>query len=90
MIQHGNILLAETDMILVRNHDNLLMGTRVFLGIDHSTGTPRVDKASYYREEPFADHAHILLNADELKAYQEEHGIPPTEEEVQYEQDPED
>lgn len=50
MEQNGNIIKANKGKVLVRIHDGFEMGTEISLGIDYSTGTPRVDLPEYYEE----------------------------------------
>jgi hypothetical protein len=47
-------ITSETNKVFRRIHDQQLMGTDIYLGIDYSTGTPRTDLAEYYEqvEEP--------------------------------------
>ena len=51
MTQENNIITASEGMTFVRIHDGFEMGEEIYLGIDYSTGTPRVDLPEYYREE---------------------------------------
>jgi hypothetical protein len=44
------IIEAEEGYVFKRLHDGFIMGKTIHLGIDHSTGTPREDKAKYYAQ----------------------------------------
>ena len=45
-------ITAKEGMTFVRIHDGFDMGDTIYLGIDYSTGEPRVDKPEYYTEVP--------------------------------------
>lgn len=41
---------ATIGKVFKRIHDNFIMGNKIALGIDYSTGTPREDLPEYYTE----------------------------------------
>ena len=43
-------LVADEGKTFVRKHDSLEMGDEIILGVDHSLGEAREDKAEYYEE----------------------------------------
>lgn len=43
-------ITAEEGKVFRRKHDGLVMGSRISLGFEYSTGEKREDKAKYYEE----------------------------------------
>lgn len=54
------IIQASRNKVFRRIHDGHIMGERINLGVDFSTGTPRQDLAEYYEEVDNADKAVII------------------------------
>jgi len=57
-----NKIIVRSGNIFRRIHDGMSMGEEIYLGIDYSTGTPRLDLPEYYEEiekleseEPLSD-----------------------------------
>jgi 3-isopropylmalate dehydratase small subunit len=44
------VMMADDGMEFMRVHDGFRVGSMLFLGVDHSTGSAREDKAEYYEE----------------------------------------
>lgn len=45
-------ITAQEGMTFIRIHDGFDMGDTIYLGVDYSTGEPRVDKPDFYQEVP--------------------------------------
>ena len=58
MIQENNKIIASEGMTFVRLHDGFEMGETIYLGIDYSTGEPRIDRPDFYKE--------VAINVTEL------------------------
>lgn len=50
MTQEGITIIADEGKTFRRIHDQFIMGDRIQLGIDSSTGVDREDKPEYYEE----------------------------------------
>lgn len=53
--KNTTVLIAGNGKVIVRRHDSMEMGERVYLGVDYSTGMPREDKPEYYEETKLAE-----------------------------------
>lgn len=49
-IQSSRIITADAGKVFRRIHDGHVMGDRIHLGIDYSTGRARVDDARHYEQ----------------------------------------
>ena len=45
-----NVIEAKEGYTFRRIHDGFVMGDKIYLGVDFSTGTPREDLPEYYEE----------------------------------------
>jgi len=65
------MITADRNKIFRRIHDQHIMGETINLGIDYSTGTPRVDNISYYEQIQHPDKQMVIetyLSEQELES----------------------